>query len=747
MSSPHTAELKRPGAPALVSALVSLSLAASAALAAAAPGSESRAPSDTLKKLVFLKEILVTGTRYPRAYFESPQALSFVSREQLREHALSVVGDALRDLPGVDDSEDSPWEQRPVVRGLTGQRVLVLMDGSPMNSVRGNGPHPSLVDPAQVERIEVVRGPSSVAYGSDALAGVINIITREAEFTGPGQMLRGSATIGGSTADRQRTGRLELMPRVGKLSAFLSGGARKAEDYESPNGKIPNSAFDDYDALANLRYDLAGHLALRAGYQFYRGQDIGVAGLNTAEPGYALRFSFPQYQRDAAHLALEHHSADRWLATSRVNLYWQREYRNFFSHEAMDKSLMGGSFPPPDVAAETRLTDQNRFLDLNTYGFQAQLASAKTRSYRLSAGVDAARDVTGGDNVRSRTFLDATGDPLGPASKLVTTSVPRGHFDNYGAFTQSEWYLDPRWTLSAGGRYTRYHYRTDAWASKPGFPRPGARHDDDALSGSLGLVYAPREDLHLSANVASAYREPNAQDLFFAGAASGQIYVFGNPDLKPEHCVSYDLGLRWGPGALALSGNLFYSTYRDLIDAVYVRNQPDLLAEAAPLTAYQYANISRARIWGGEAQGEWRFLSRWSVRAALAGAVGDITSRAAIQEVYQLAADRVPLTGVPPLKGSLALRWHDKQERFWVEPSARASWRTNRLPPEIPAVGEPSEFKKEWIAGDLFAGARVPSGQSLTLGVRNFTDRPYRQALSSVVEPGVSFVARLTTEF
>src|SRR5262245_26413983 len=182
----------------------------------------SSAFADTTRPVTFLKEMLITGARYPRAYYESPQALSFASRAQVTEAMPNVTGELLAAMPGADMSKDSPWEQRPVLRGLGGQRVLVLVDGMPMNSARGNGPHPSLVDPSQIERVEVVRGPSSVAYGSDALGGVINIITREAAFTGPNQLFRGSATLGGSTADGQGTAYVELMPRIGKLSSFIS---------------------------------------------------------------------------------------------------------------------------------------------------------------------------------------------------------------------------------------------------------------------------------------------------------------------------------------------------------------------------------------------------------------------------------------------------------------------------------------------------------------------------------------------
>jgi len=102
-------------------------------------------------------------------------------------------------------------------------------------------------------------------------------------------------------------------------------------------------------------------------------------------------------------------------------------------------------------------------------------------------------------------------------------------------------------------------------------------------------------DLHLTANIANGYRQPNAQDLYFDGAASVG-FVIGNPLLKPEKSVSYDAGLRWGPGQFAVSGNMFVSTCKDLIDAVAVVPVPE--AQGQP--TYQYTNISDARIWGGE---------------------------------------------------------------------------------------------------------------------------------------------------
>ena len=737
-------------------------LAGGLALVAVAPVRAAEAKpraafADTTKPVLFLKETVVTGARYPRAYFESPQSLSFVSRQVLRESAPLVLGDVLATLPGVESNKDSPWEQRPSIRGLTGQRVLVLMDGTPMNSVRGNGPHPSLVDPTQVERIEVVRGPSSVAYGSDALGGVINIITRQPGFVGPDQVLHGSASLGGGVSGLpERDGSLEFSTRFRKVSGFFSGSGRKTDDFRNADARIPHSSFSDWNGLANLRYELTDHFALKGGYQLYRGRDIGVPGLDVAVPGYSQTFKFKDYDRDYAYLTLEHqYTGSLPLAGGRVKTYWQREHRDFYSDIGI------GPFPMGPGATGLATSAKDRGLDLSTCGVQAQMTSRKTSLYLFSAGVDASRDVTGGSNSDlQKLFMTLAADP--PQQMLLSqetvrsASVPVGRFDNYAAFVQSELYVGPAWTLSIGDRFTHYRYRTDPTSMEPGanpgdpgiYFQPQSR-DDDATSGSIGVVYTPVADLHLTANVANGYREPNAQDLFFSGPGSVG-FVVGNPVLKPERSVSYDVGLRWGPRTLAFSGNLYYSTFQDLINALPIRvNTPGAPSrpEIPDTLAYEYTNITTATMWGGEAEAEWQFHPQWRARAAMSGTVGDITNRAAILEIYGVSADRVPLELVPPFGGSASLRWNDSAHRLWAEAGTRYSWRTNRLPPVTPGAEQLSTFKQEWIVGDVSAGVRFETGQRLVLGVRNFTNRNYQPALSSVAEPGATYYVSLSSDF
>lgn len=691
--------------------------------------------SDTTAPVMFLKETVVTGARYPRRYYESPQALSFLSRSQLRDLAPTVIGDALQQLPGVDNSKDSPWEQRPILRGLSGQRVLVLMDGMPMNSARGNGPHPSLVDASQIERIEVVRGPSSVSYGSDAIGGVLNIITRgprsAAELGGNG--VSGGVTLGGSSVDGAIGTQVELRPRMGRMSAVLSGGLRDVRDFSTPADKVPNSSYNDWNGLASLRFEATDQLTVRAGLQSYRASDVGIPGLSFDSPGASQAFSFKEYDRDLVHLTLDQGYAGGWLENTRLRVYWQREQRDFFSDQDIE-SFMYNAFGIPNVPGSVNAnTLQDRFFDLATTGAQLQLVSRRSQHYRWTAGLDFASDRTSGNNVRLRTYTNASGAVVSQSTR-ITQSVPDGTFANYGAYFQNDWFVSPRWTMSTGVRGTLYRYRSEAGPASPSTNFTAQSKADQAVCGSLGLVYAVHDDLHFSANVANGYRQPNAQDLYFNGPASVGL-VLGDPDLGPEKSLSYDLGMRWGAGAYAFSANAFLSTYRDLIDAVAI----------APST-YQYTNIATASIRGAELEAEASVLPGLHARASASYAVGDITSASAIRTLYGVTADRAPLGGVPPFKGNLSMRWSPAASAWWVESMVRGSWRTDRLPLPTPGVGQFTEFKKEWLVGDLTFGAR--DGETrFVAGVRNLTNRSYRQPLGSLDDPGRSYFVQFGVEF
>src|SRR5688500_9216773 len=187
------------------------------------------------------EEVTVTASGTEQSVFDSIQSVTSVGSTQILERASTGLGDVLDGQPGVAKRSFGPGSSRPVIRGFDGDRVLVLQDGVRTGSVGSqSGDHGEPVDPLSAERIEVVKGPATLLYGSNAIGGVVNVIGNDENE--PHKGARGFANVVGGTADRQAgfAGGIEY----GFDNLLLRGnfGAQKTGDFETPIGRIPNSA-------------------------------------------------------------------------------------------------------------------------------------------------------------------------------------------------------------------------------------------------------------------------------------------------------------------------------------------------------------------------------------------------------------------------------------------------------------------------------------------------------------------------
>ncbi len=180
--------------------------------AAAKPAEQAPQPDPNAPG--FHEEMTVTATRYQVDSYDTPTPISVITAQDLARLNPEKIVDALKREPGIEVAGEGPFRGLPVIRGLSSNRVLILVDGQRLNNSREStefaGIQPGLVDLSQVERIEVLRGPASVLYGSDALGGVINIITRQPAFSAQGFNLGGSVGLTYGTATDSRNGQLDL---------------------------------------------------------------------------------------------------------------------------------------------------------------------------------------------------------------------------------------------------------------------------------------------------------------------------------------------------------------------------------------------------------------------------------------------------------------------------------------------------------------------------------------------------------
>src|SRR5574341_1637836 len=162
----------------------------------------------------FMKEVLVTSSRYEKGSFRVPNSVYVISQEKKEKADPQILADLLKHAPGVEVTEAGPFNTRPVIRGLVGSKILLLVDGERLNDTRESpfsGAQLSLVDVDEIERVEVVNGPGTVLYGTDALGGVVNLITSKAMFKEEGAPAYGAKLkLRYSTVDEQYKGDLKV---------------------------------------------------------------------------------------------------------------------------------------------------------------------------------------------------------------------------------------------------------------------------------------------------------------------------------------------------------------------------------------------------------------------------------------------------------------------------------------------------------------------------------------------------------
>src|SRR5256714_4277938 len=226
--------------------------------------------TDTTKKAVPLAALSVTATRTEHSTFDTPQPITVIDSATLREKLKHGVPDLFVDIAGLDMSGVGPNQRRPEIRAQRGQRILLLQDGLRLNNTRRQqdfGEIPALAGIASVERVEVVRGPSSVLYGTDAIGGVVNLISGGTPIPTTTAEVHGAFTYHYGSAGKASTPDAVVSGRFGHFGVRASAAYRDAEDVLAPSGKFGNitlsdrtlvhdSGVRDRSSQAMLSYDL-----------------------------------------------------------------------------------------------------------------------------------------------------------------------------------------------------------------------------------------------------------------------------------------------------------------------------------------------------------------------------------------------------------------------------------------------------------------------------------------------------------
>lgn len=685
-----------------------------------------------------LSPVVTTATRTPTTVLDAPAPVLRVDSSAIRERLPNTAADLFRELPGVDVTGVGTNQTRPVIRGQRGQRILLLQDGLRLNNSRRQqdfGELPALVDVGDLASIEIVRGPSSVLYGTDAIGGVINLITREPPGRGPSE-LRGTASFSHGDADAQNRGTASLSQHLGNFGYRLSGSYRQSADYTAPSGSFGNLTLSQRERVfdsgvrdgsygGTVSYDLTSRQGLFVKTQNYQARNAGFGYLRpeafgTNQPKIAIRYPDQDVRNSVVGYRA---SLSNRLLADRVELtsYLIDNRR----HLTIDVNVpFGPPLPPGGVASYSA-----NFTDMRTVGARAEATKIIGEHGVLTYGVDAFRDRSNNTDSSSTTV---TG--FGPPSPRTSTrpQVPNATMRSAGAFAQMNVQLLEPLSVVVGTRAQDVLSETRPTA---GLTAPLVQSRNRTVVATASTVFRVAEGVRLVGSVGRGFRAPNLVEQFFEGPTpEGSGYQKANPDLRPETSVNVDLGARVQRGRFAGEAFVFRN---DLHDGIRIAPTGDSVNKQP---AYRNVNVDRLRFTGAEALGTVD-MTGW---LSATGTYSTVRSRDVLAPANPVGDSySTKLTGEVTLRD---LRRHGQLSYVVRHNAERKDGAVGNGPvgPVIPA------FTVHTMRADWRLMNHGAWRQNLTLAVDNLTNTLYAETANASFfrpQPGRTFTVALTTSF
>lgn len=541
-------------------------------------------------------EIVITGSSRATTIQRDPVPIVSVNKQFLQQNLSTNIIDAIAKVPGVSEVTTGPNVSKPFIRGLGFNRILTLYDGVRQEGQQWGDEHGIEVDENTVDHVELVKGPASLIYGSDAVAGVVNLIPANPptagkiignilnEYQSNNRLIENSATIAGHTND------------------LIWGGTfthKIASNYKNRyDGRVYNTGFAESDAAANVGINKNwGYSHL--GISLYNDlQEIPDGSRDSATRRFTKQISetddyrpivsdaeLNSYKISALHQHVQHlniYSANNFLLGSArltLNLAFQKSTRREFSH--------------PEVEIP------GLFLQLNTYSYDVKYYFKERKGLNITTGINGMQQ---SNNV----------------SKGTEFIIPSYRQFDFGPFVYAKKTIG-KLEIAGGLRYDVRNFSNENLFAKTdpvnGFDQAvngkdttGANHIFSSYkhtfsggSGSLGLSYKFNGQFSVKANIGRGYRAPNISEISANGVHPGtNMYQIGNLNFKPEFNLQEDLGVTFNSTHVSINAGVFNN---DIQNYIYNQKLESKLGGDSVIVAgnqtFKFV-AARANLYGGE---------------------------------------------------------------------------------------------------------------------------------------------------
>jgi iron complex outermembrane receptor protein len=636
------------------------------------------APVDVLVDPELHFEDVVSVSPEARSQLEAYQPTTVLAGQELTKQLGLSLGETLQHQPGVATRSFGPAPARPVIRGLDGDRVLILQDGQRTGDLSSqSGDHGAAINPAAAQRIEIVRGPATLLYGANAIGGLVNVITDEIPTT-PQTGVGGNFTFDLGSAASEAAAAGDLHVGNGRVALHLGGGGRRSADVETPAGPVENSQSRSGFGTVGLAW--TGARGFLGGSYGYDDTKYGIPVVENAQLQLTPR-------RHAVTLRGAARELGGAFAAARASLAVRR-----YRHEELEGREVGTAF-------------RNDTTELEVVGTQRAVG-------RLTGSV--------GGWVSARAF-DAVGEEaLSPAVDQRGAAA--------FAYEELSW---PHVTLQFGGRIDHARFEPSGEAGR-------SFTHGSVSTGALFRPAAGRDAFTIAASVARAVRSPSLEELFFFGPHHGNFaFEIGNPGLEAERALGVDLSLRFRSPRVSGEVTWFRNDIADYIFRSPLAEEDFEAREEEFEARFAGREIDHEGHGHGGDEAEFPFVEYVGADSVLQGVEAHADVRILPQLSAELGADYVrgtltadgtPLPRVPPFRVRAGVRYQRNALQAGGEVVGVAD--QGRVP-------EAETRTAGYGLVRLFAAYSFAAGgvaHTVTVRLDNAADRLYRNHLSLIKE-------------
>jgi hemoglobin/transferrin/lactoferrin receptor protein len=716
-----------------------------------------------------LDEVVLSASRGKETRSRIAETIVTTSREEIRRLAPQTSADLLANLPGIKVQKTQLGGGSPVIRGMEANRVLLVVDGVRMNNAiyrTGHLQSSITVSPTVLERTEIIYGPSSVIYGSDALGGVINYFTKTPEINKI-NTVNTSILSRYSSANNEKTIHLDVEASFNKWASFTAvsysdfGDLKMGENrnhgfddwgkvfqysnntnsFYNPVGVVNpdpdsqrNTEYNQLDLLQKIYVPLSKKTDLAFNIQYSTSSNIpnfdNLAEVSNGKLRYAEAYYGPQ---------------NRFLASSSLhispNYFWLEKGSIIFAFQQVEESRI-----------ERRMNSLDRFYrneNVDVYSLNGDffVPLNKSKNRNLSYGFEFTHNDVSSDAIGRKIAVNGN-EITGITNEFVIQSrYPDGgsQYSSAAFYTNYRQDISKKSTLNTGIRFTSTFLKA-LWVDDTFITLPDmdVYTDNKAVSATAGYVYKPSANWQINTLVSSGFRSPNIDDIGKIRYKNGQVTV-PNIYLKPEYVYNAELGLMryFNEKKFLVSANAYYMLLHHYIARgdFEMNGQNTLLYDGETATTMANINNKNAYISGGTFSFQGTMFNNFKTNGSITFTKGESYDK------------KMPLSSIPPLFGNLEVTYsHNKiQTSLNYRFNAAKKFNDYNLEEGIdnieqtPFITEMNSFygTPKWSTLNFNTNYQFSDKLSASFRIDNIFDLHYKEFASSISSPGRNFVGSL----